>query len=192
MLSKVKPHTETYVAKLVKPLSFLDPNLITIMGLIFPIIFFYAMLEARYLLAFLSIIFSSFDMLDGAIARSTGKVTKFGGVLDSSLDRISDGIYIAAFGFAEITEWWLVISLLITSYMISYLRSRAELAGKDEFKLDVGILERPERIIILSTATFLLYLNRLQLVFPLLLLLLFFSLITVLQRFAKAKELLDK
>ncbi len=95
-------------------------------------------------------------MLDGAIARLHKKTTKFGAFLDSTCDRISDGVIITAFGFAHIIRWEIIIPLLITSYLISYIRSRAELAAEKKISLAVGIIERTERLIFIFI-TLLLY-----------------------------------
>ena len=60
---------------------------------------------------------------------------------------MADAVYITAFSFAGIVSWEITIVLLIGSYLTSYIRSRSELAAKGTFKLDIGILERAERII---------------------------------------------
>jgi CDP-diacylglycerol---glycerol-3-phosphate 3-phosphatidyltransferase len=97
-----------------------------------------------------------FDIIDGALARSTNRVTKFGGVLDSTLDRLSEAsillgliAYFLFFGGTELYQWIiLLIGLtLIFSFLVSYIRSRAESAGID---CQVGIFTRTERIIILA------------------------------------------
>jgi len=95
--------------------------------------------------------FVLFDMLDGAMARERGGGTRFGAVLDATCDRVSDG---AVFGGLA---WWAAFGLhsrhlvaatlicLVTSQVISYIKARAEASG---LRGDGGLIERPERLII--------------------------------------------
>jgi CDP-diacylglycerol--glycerol-3-phosphate 3-phosphatidyltransferase len=95
-----------------------------------------------------------FDMLDGNVARLTGRVTKFGSFLDSSLDRLSDmvaflGIMIF---YAGNTPQHSILNVIlagigmIASVMVSYTTARSEGLG---VKANVGFLQRPERIVLL-------------------------------------------
>ena len=101
---------------------------------------------------FLLIFAALFDTLDGALARATGQVSEFGAFLDSSLDRYSEGVTLAglAFYYAELGDSTVEIMLLFTtllgSLMVSYTRARAEAVG---IECKVGIMQRPERIIVL-------------------------------------------
>lgn len=100
-----------------------------------------------------------FDMLDGSLARRTGQVTKFGGVLDSTLDRLSEAAMLlgimAYFLFqspSDLPGLWQWMTLLaglslVFSFGVSYIRSRAEAAGVD---CEVGISTRTERVILLA------------------------------------------
>jgi len=95
------------------------------------------------------------DMLDGMVARTTGRATKFGAYLDSVLDRYSDAFlflsiawYLAANG--DHTGSFLSIGTLVGAFLISYARARAEGLGES---CHTGIMERPERIILLIFAT---------------------------------------
>ena len=100
------------------------------------------------------IVANLFDMLDGNVARLTGNVTKFGGFLDSSLDRLSDmvsllGIMIFYAGNTpqhSILNVFLAGTGLIGSVMVSYTTARSEALG---VKANVGFLQRPERIVLL-------------------------------------------
>lgn len=95
-----------------------------------------------------------FDMLDGNVARRTGNVTKFGGFLDSSLDRLSD--MVAFLGimvfYAGNTPQHSIVNVIlggvamIGSVMVSYTTARSEGLG---VKANVGFLQRPERIVLL-------------------------------------------
>jgi CDP-diacylglycerol--glycerol-3-phosphate 3-phosphatidyltransferase len=93
-----------------------------------------------------------FDMLDGALARKTNKVTKFGAVLDSTLDRISDAVVligIAVFYVHQQSTWG--VALACTAIMMgqlpSYIRAKAEIMN---INCEIGIFTRPERVVILS------------------------------------------
>lgn len=96
------------------------------------------------------------DMLDGPVARATGKASPLGAFLDSFLDRVSDALLIVSlvnFGL----DWWLVTSLLVASLLISYSRARAESLG---VSLEgVGLVERSERMILLAATAVLLAVN---------------------------------
>ncbi|OBJ09811.1 CDP-diacylglycerol--inositol 3-phosphatidyltransferase [Mycobacterium sp. 1245499.0] len=95
--------------------------------------------------------FVLFDMLDGAMARERGGGTRFGAVLDATCDRVSDGAVFCGL------LWWIVFGLhdkllavatlicLVTSQVISYIKARAEASG---LRGDGGLIERPERLII--------------------------------------------
>lgn len=100
------------------------------------------------------IVANLFDMLDGNVARLTGNVTKFGGFLDSTLDRLSDmvsffGIMIFYAGNSPQHSLLNVILAgvgMIASVMVSYTTARSESLG---VKANVGFLQRPERIVLL-------------------------------------------
>ncbi len=92
------------------------------------------------------------DMLDGAIARASGGTSRFGALLDSTMDRISDGAVFGALAYWLATvgdRWSLAAALvcLVTGQVISYVRARAEGLG---FTANVGIAERAERLIIVG------------------------------------------
>jgi CDP-diacylglycerol---glycerol-3-phosphate 3-phosphatidyltransferase len=100
------------------------------------------------------IIANLFDMLDGNVARVAGRVTKFGGFLDSSLDRVSDMVVflgIIAFYASNIPQHSLLNTILagvamMFSVMVSYTTARSEGLG---VKANVGFLQRPERVVLL-------------------------------------------
>ena len=92
------------------------------------------------------------DTIDGLIARSTGKASRFGALLDSSLDRYSEFILFLGIGayFAVLKDFSTTISAFIAlcgSFMVSYTRARAESLG---FEVKVGIMQRPERIVLIG------------------------------------------
>ena len=97
---------------------------------------------------------SFFDMLDGALARGTNQVTRFGAILDSTLDRMSEaGLLLGTLVFYALNaapRSTMIILLagiaMIASFLVSYVRARAEGAGLD---CEVGLLTRTERVVVL-------------------------------------------
>jgi CDP-diacylglycerol--glycerol-3-phosphate 3-phosphatidyltransferase len=100
---------------------------------------------------FVVLIAGFFDMLDGALARTTNRVTRFGGVLDSTLDRFSEAILFLSIMTVYIMGQQVAGSLLaglalVGSFLVSYTRARIEILGIEG---KVGIFTRTERVIIL-------------------------------------------
>lgn len=131
----------------------ISPNGLTIIG--FLLTSFSALLLAfGYLFAggLVLIVAALFDMLDGALARATGQVTKFGAFFDSSVDRYSESVILVALIYyysgmsTSPLEPVLLAIALVGSMMVSYTRARAEALGVE---CKVGILQRTERIIVL-------------------------------------------
>ena len=132
----------------------LTPNLLTAVGLLLNLVVAAIIASGNLRLGgVLLLVASGFDMLDGAVARATGTVTKFGGFLDSTIDRYSEAaVYGGVLVYLLGTQDFRVGSLLVFaatagSLLISYARARAEAAG---FKASVGLLARPERVLILA------------------------------------------
>lgn len=132
-----------------------NPNMLSVIGL--GINIFAALLYGYgwFFYAGLVMIFANiFDMLDGRVARLTGRVTKFGAFLDSSLDRLSDMIVFLGIiiFYSRDTEYHSTLyaaltgAALIGSVMVSYTSARAESLIP---KCDVGFLRRPERVVLL-------------------------------------------
>ncbi len=132
----------------------IHPNILTILGcvtnLASGIVFGFGHLLLGGILLLLG---GFFDMLDGAVARQESRVTPFGGFLDSVLDRYADqfvlfGILIYFSRLGELS-WVIVTAVAVIGTTVTpYARARAENII-DECR--VGILERPERVIVLAT-----------------------------------------
>ncbi len=134
----------------------ITPNMLTLFGLVLNAVVA-ALLASEHLVAGgLMMIFAGlFDMLDGALAKITDRVSNFGAFLDSVVDRYSEAIVL--FGLLlyyydkpnaqGLTEIILIYVILVGSTMISYARARA---GALKIQNEVGILARPERLIILA------------------------------------------
>jgi len=96
-----------------------------------------------------------FDVVDGEVARRTGRSTVFGAFYDSSLDRVADGALMAGLTVFYATNpihqnlYMMVVCLcgIIGTFLVSYTRARAESLGIDA---KVGVMQRPERIVLLS------------------------------------------
>ena len=100
-----------------------------------------------------------FDILDGALARLTKKVTPFGGVLDSTFDRLSEAAVLLAILVAFGRSPWLVLLVflaLLGSLLVSYVRARAEGAG---LECQVGLFTRAERVVVLALGLLLSYIE---------------------------------
>ncbi len=122
--------------------------------------------------------FAMLDMVDGAMARASGRSTPFGAVLDATCDRLADG---AVFGalvlhLARDEPWLALVALvcLVLGVVVSYVKARAEGLG---FDCNTGIMERAERLILVIVG--LVFNDFLPLILGILAVL---SLVTVVQR----------
>jgi len=160
MLSRYKNYFEETLQPVAKSLRFLNPNFLTLIGIIPQALFFYLMRGHNYGWAMVALAFSFIDMLDGMIARLNHQVSAFGGLLDSVFDRIADFLIIWAFYVAGLINLELALVLVVSSFLVSYIRSRGSLASGGQLKFEAGWIERPERII------FLFFVIILQIAFP--------------------------
>lgn len=146
-----KYFTEPIVKVLEK--THITPNGVTWVGLLITIVAAVLVaLKHPFAAGFVVLFAGLFDMLDGALARYTNRVTKFGGVLDSTLDRVSEAmvlIGIAVFYANQQSTWGVAFAgvTMMSSQLVSYIRAKAEAMG---IKCEIGLLTRPERVVILS------------------------------------------
>lgn len=132
-------------------------NSLTITGLFFGIAAGIFIALGRLKLAgILILVGGSFDMFDGAVARASNKNSPFGALLDSVVDRYSEGIiflglaiYFAMEGSMKDRVYGLIPTCLglISAFLVSYVRARAEGLQLD---CKVGLMQRPERVILLA------------------------------------------
>jgi phosphatidylglycerophosphate synthase len=129
-----------------------SPNTLTIIGFIITITA--ALILPHHLrLGGILILFGGvFDMLDGIVARTKGKSTRFGAFLDSVLDRFSDAVLFLAvtWYFAQrenYTGALVCLGTLVGAFLVSYTRARAEGLGES---CHAGLMERPERVVLLA------------------------------------------
>jgi len=133
--------------------SRLTPNAISLTGLVGNLIAAALIINHDFVLAGIAFILGSVcDMFDGRYSRMSGKGTPFGAFLDSTLDRMEEGIVLTAVGayFAarhDETAVAAVVAAVLFSLMVSYTRARAEALGVE---CKVGIASRAVRVVILS------------------------------------------
>jgi CDP-diacylglycerol--glycerol-3-phosphate 3-phosphatidyltransferase len=133
--------------------SRLTPNAISMTGLVLNLAAAALVLAEHFLLGGVAFIVGSImDTLDGRYSRMSGKGTLFGAFLDSTLDRIEEGIVLAAvaYYFADNGDATAAAACVVTvlgSLMVSYTRARAEALGVE---CKVGLATRPVRVVILS------------------------------------------
>jgi CDP-diacylglycerol--glycerol-3-phosphate 3-phosphatidyltransferase len=133
--------------------SRLTPNAISVAGLIGNLIAAALVTQRLFFLAGVAFIAGSvMDTLDGRYSRMSGKGTLFGAFLDSTLDRIEEGIVLAAVAgyFAATGDDFaaaMCVVAVLGSLMVSYTRARAEALGVE---CKVGLATRPVRVVILS------------------------------------------
>jgi phosphatidylinositol phosphate synthase len=133
--------------------SRLTPNAISITGLALNLAAAVLITQRLFFLAGLAFIVGSvMDTLDGRYSRMSGKGTLFGAFLDSTLDRIEEGIVLTAVAwyFADRGDAVAAAACVVTvlgSLMVSYTRARAEALGVE---CKVGIATRPVRVVVLS------------------------------------------
>jgi len=133
-------------------LSRIHPNVLTFLGLVINAWAAYLLGRGQFLQAGLVIIGAGiFDMVDGRVARETNQVTRFGGFIDSVLDRYSDLILLIGllvyYGSINRSSYVVLTAVvMMASVMISYARSRAENIIPT---CKVGFMERPERVVLL-------------------------------------------
>jgi CDP-diacylglycerol---glycerol-3-phosphate 3-phosphatidyltransferase len=133
--------------------SRLTPNAISLTGLALNLVAAVLVWERLYFLGGIAFIVGSvMDTLDGRYSRMSGKGTPFGAFLDSTLDRIEEGIVLTAVAADFAREGRsgaaaAVVVAVLASLMVSYTRARAEALGVE---CKVGIATRPVRVVILA------------------------------------------
>lgn len=133
--------------------SRLTPNAISLTGLVLNVVAAVLVWERLFFLGGISFIVGSImDTLDGRYSRMSGKGTPFGAFLDSTLDRIEEGIVLTAVAAVFAAEGRsgaaaAVVVAVLASLMVSYTRARAEALGVE---CKVGLATRPVRVVILS------------------------------------------
>jgi CDP-diacylglycerol--glycerol-3-phosphate 3-phosphatidyltransferase len=181
---------ELYRNRLIE--SRLTPNAISLTGLALNLLAAVLVWQTEFFLGGLAFIVGSvMDTLDGRYSRMSGKGTPFGAFLDSTLDRIEEGVVLTgvAVVFADRGQDLGVAAVVIAvlaSLMVSYTRARAEALGVE---CKVGIASRAVRVVILSAG---LVLADLDLLEPAVYVLAGLSTVTVLQRIFHVRRELSR
>src|SRR5438105_13052010 len=132
--------------------SAFTPNMLTLFGLAITTLGAGLVAIGQVFLGGCVLLFAGlFDIFDGALARASGKVYRYGAFLDSTVDRYSEGvvylgILIYFLRHHDGLQPIIVLVALAGSFLVSYVRARAQSLG---FTCDVGILARPERVVII-------------------------------------------
>ncbi len=165
----------------------LTPDILTWLGFLVTLGAVALIVTGHLLAAGVVVLVAGFcDLLDGALARFIGKTTRFGAILDSSLDRLSEGALLLSllvvFSREQHLAGVLVVGVtLLGSIMVSYIRARMEGMG---IECKAGFFTRPERVILLALGLMLYQFDNALL--TTLALIAFFSWITVVERLVYA------
>jgi CDP-diacylglycerol--glycerol-3-phosphate 3-phosphatidyltransferase len=144
------------IAKLLINLK-VHPHIITFTGLLISIFAFDLFRRGYFFYAGLVVILAGIcDVLDGRLARETKQITKFGALIDSTIDRYSEVFMFLglAIFFHDKQSYivYLIILALTGSFMVSYTRARAEGLG---IECKIGLMQRPERMTYLAIGSIL-------------------------------------
>ncbi len=130
------------------------PSVATALGLVIAVIAAYFVYQGEFFIGGVLVLFSSvFDLLDGGIARATGRVSRRGALMDSVFDRVSEltvliGLAMYYTSGPDANQWGVLLAFVAMSgsLMVSYVRARAEGLG---VKGTAGFLTRPERVVVM-------------------------------------------
>jgi CDP-diacylglycerol--glycerol-3-phosphate 3-phosphatidyltransferase len=131
----------------------ITPNMISLFGFAGNLLAAYLITREALLWAgVVYLVFSALDMVDGAVARAMGLVTKFGALFDSVLDRVSEVLVLAAVGWyfgerGENVQAAVTYAALFGSVAVSYMRARAEIV---ELSMREGRFRRQERVALVA------------------------------------------
>lgn len=159
MLTRLKKKFQLKIASIAEKLgkAGFTPNTMSLLGILLAVLSATSYIYAKdsqlftFSAAVLLLLSGLCDALDGAIARVCSKTSAFGGFFDSVLDRYVDGLVCSAIIIGGLCELrWGAIAL-VGSLLVSYTRARAE---AEKVKMEsVGLMERPERILIVVITT---------------------------------------
>lgn len=144
------------IAKLLVSLK-VHPHVITFSGLVLSLLAFNFYRQGYFFYAGLMVVLAgACDVLDGKLARETNQMSKFGALMDSTIDRYSEILLflgLAAYFYGKHSHViYLIIFAIAGSFMVSYIRARAEGLG---LECKVGLMQRPERITWLAVGSLL-------------------------------------
>jgi archaetidylinositol phosphate synthase len=175
----------------------LSPNQWTLFTIIPTLIALWFLVKERFLAAALFFLIAAFiDIVDGSVARVTGRVTKLGAYLDTIVDRYVEGIIVFGLLFAGLPDFFIPIYAWIFIYFFgSLMTTYAKAAAKEkelvEKEIKGGLMERAERLIVLFIGILLAYFDVFYLTY-IIVILAVLSNITVLQRIGIAARAAKK
>ena len=171
----------------------MSPNQWTILSLILSVVTAYFLIKQDFVYASVVFFFMAcLDIIDGSVARVSQKATKFGAYLDTVMDRITEFLVVFGLFFVNLPDFllsskrWLLI-LFFGSQMTTYVKAAAFEKKLTDKELRGGILERPERLILLFIVILLLNFSTTDSLYVLILAAVLTNL-TALQRFYKASK----
>lgn len=133
------------------------PNMVTIAGAVGVVVVSCTLIPRGYIFwsVWALVALTLLDLLDGAIARETGRTSRWGAFLDSVCDRIADGAIFGALAYLLATQQRYsaaagAIACVVTGAVVSYTKAKAESLG---FRCDLGFAGRAERLIMLGVAS---------------------------------------
>jgi CDP-diacylglycerol---glycerol-3-phosphate 3-phosphatidyltransferase len=138
--------------------SHIDPNAITVFGVLLQALGTLEILRGRLILAAIATLAAgTADVLDGAVAKARGVTSRFGALLDSTTDRLSDALFFLPVAWLygvnpdrplREQHWVAALALvaLVAAFLVSYIKARSEALG---YECRVGIAERAERWILM-------------------------------------------
>ena len=156
MLDRLRGSLGTVLASLGSKAAKVIPNPTawTLIGLVFAFLAFIYYAGGNQSFASLLVILSGFfDVLDGAVARATGKTTDSGAFLDSTLDRVSELLIFVGILLGNYISPLFVLLALALSLLVSYTRAKGDALGVNLAGIGVG--ERSERLVVLIVTSFL-------------------------------------
>ncbi len=166
--SLVPPATRARIKSLAVPVALaagrvgLTPNALTVIGFLGVCVAAWLAADGQWVAAgVVGLVFAAFDMLDGALARATGRVSRFGAFLDSTLDRAGEGVLYVGVVAGTVAGALarqspagtipllpaLAALAMVAAFLVSYTRARAEGLG---FGGDVGVAPRAERVVVMG------------------------------------------
>lgn len=157
--SLVSPEMRERVRGLAVPVALafgrigLTPNALTIIGFVGTCVAAWSAASGSWTIAgVLVIAFGVFDLFDGTLARATGRASKFGAFLDSTLDRTGESLVLAGIAYACAVAYYplgvtLAVLALALVPIVTYARAKAEALGLHG---EVGFAPRPERLVVLA------------------------------------------
>ncbi len=147
----------TIIERLLKPMVRFDvsPNAVSLLSVVVSFAAGILYATGTFFWGGIVLLLSGFlDTLDGTIARLQGQSTRFGALLDSTLDRYADFSVFAGLLIFYKHHWvfFIIILSILGSFMVSYVKARAESLGATRI---VGLMQRPERMLLMAAGSLL-------------------------------------